>query len=158
MTVESGAVLVPLVKLGKKPGDCWAWLGDTDPRGYPRKMFNGTYWQARRWIWFQLFGPIPDGLVVMSSCDNRGCVNPHHLRCCFHADAIRAGMKAVLTADDVAEIRRWSGRPLPTAEAARMADTFGVTPTAIYDVLSHKGWGRKKRSPRCKLGTARATA
>lgn len=36
--------------------------------------------KAHRWIFEQFFGDIPQGLVVMHTCDNRACTNINHLK------------------------------------------------------------------------------
>jgi hypothetical protein len=35
---------------------------------------------AHRWAYTHFIGNIPKGMVVMHTCDNRICCNPHHLK------------------------------------------------------------------------------
>jgi hypothetical protein len=85
----AGQVIKPLVKLGKRADDCWEWLGPKCSAGHGKKTFNGRDVLAHRWMWEQLFGPIPDGLVVFTTCENKGCINPHHFACGTQAQACR---------------------------------------------------------------------
>jgi len=63
--------------------NCWNWMGQRDRLGYGKirvaKKGIRHYWQRchryARAVWI---GPIPDGQLVLHSCDNRGCCNPEH--------------------------------------------------------------------------------
>lgn len=61
--------------------DCW--LTDISPnsRGYCTTQYKGNRVYIHRLAW-ELFNaePIPEGLVVMHTCDVPGCCNPNHLR------------------------------------------------------------------------------
>lgn len=60
--------------------DCIETPYSKDIGGYGRKYYNGNKRMAHhKWVWIQANGPIPDGMVVMHSCDNRGCINLEHL-------------------------------------------------------------------------------
>ena len=75
--------------------DCIEWAGNRHDRGYGRFWSRGRnrYIRAHRWVWEHAHGPIPDGMVVMHSCDNPSCVNADHLSVGTHADNM-ADMKA----------------------------------------------------------------
>jgi len=56
-------------------GQCREWLRAKDTNGYGRISFNGEVIPAHRAAWIVEHGPIPPGLNVLHSCDNRGCIN-----------------------------------------------------------------------------------
>lgn len=143
MSHEPGSVLKPLVKLGKRPDDCWDWLGFVTDKGVATKQTGPRHVPARRWMWQQLFGPIPDGLVVTTTCGSKVCCNPHHLRCCFQADANRLGAGVTLLASDVAEIRK-AGKERSPNMAKQLAERYGVSPGTIRDVWNRRSWNARK--------------
>lgn len=62
------------------PDECWEWQAGCDDDGYGTFRHDGKMKKAHRLAWiFCSRGPIPDGLVVMHSCDNPPCCNPAHL-------------------------------------------------------------------------------
>ncbi len=72
-----------LAKYKVLPDGCWDWIGSRNLQGYG---VVGLFIDGRpigipapRLQWMHSHGPIPDGLVVMHSCDNPGCINPDHL-------------------------------------------------------------------------------
>lgn len=90
------------------PSGCWLWISSTNkPYGknqhalsYGRFSYQGKLWVAHRWLWEQLNGSVPEGLVLDHFLANVGerigaqCVNPFHLEPVTFAENIRRGRGA----------------------------------------------------------------
>ena len=57
---------------------CWLWDGATDKSGTPIIHTTKGNTTARRWVWEQQVGAIPEGRVLVSHCEQRLCVRPRH--------------------------------------------------------------------------------
>lgn len=58
---------------------CWEWQASLDRKGYGRLRYRKRGWQAHRFLYELLVGPIPDGLELDHLCRNPRCVKPAHL-------------------------------------------------------------------------------
>jgi hypothetical protein len=64
--------------------DCELWTGRFTDQGYPLEFVGrrpGTtnrYRIAHRALWERRHGPVPEGMVVRRTCDNRACVAIEH--------------------------------------------------------------------------------
>lgn len=124
---------------------CWEWTGRTNDNGYGR--FQGTK-AAHRWAFEYFHGEIPEGHLVLHSCDNKLCVNPAHLRSGSHADnmldaALRdrfhVGTRcynAKLTPDQVRYIRQNPEK----LTLKKIAEKFGIAISTASYVRSGKSY------------------
>ncbi|AGY48321.1 endonuclease [Bacillus phage Slash] len=58
-------------------------------KGYPYAHINKKTTRLNRFVYEEMFGPIPEGLVVRHKCDNRKCINPEHLELGTQKDNVR---------------------------------------------------------------------
>ena len=75
-------------------GDCWIWTGCRNTDGYPKlNRKAGGKWNANikghRYVYEQIKGEIPEGLVIRHTCDNILCLNPAHLEVGTPTDNMR---------------------------------------------------------------------
>jgi hypothetical protein len=65
----------------RKTDGCWLWLGNQGRRVLPYGLvtWHGRRVYCHRKVWELTYGPIPNGMQVLHSCDVPYCVRPDHL-------------------------------------------------------------------------------
>lgn len=147
---EIKTVMLSMSKHSERaPSGCLVWTASTRPDGYGQVGSGKKNCAAHRASYAATFGPIPENMCVLHSCDNRRCIEPKHLNLGTRADNTadmvakgRAGgakgekhSKAKLSNDEVLAIRGL--RHLGRIEVSRM---FGVDESSIRSIWSGKTW------------------
>jgi hypothetical protein len=130
-----------------KNGDCWECSSHaTNKHGYPVLSRNGKLGYAHRLSYEDAKGPIPEGMVLLHSCDNRKCINPAHLT---------PGTQLENIADRVAKNRSARGidngrSKLSEAQVGEilqssapkkaLARQYGVDPKMIRNIKNRVNW------------------
>jgi hypothetical protein len=134
-------------KVDKTP-HCWEWIGRKDADGYGQfKLRRDKHSRAHRLSYQMANGEIPEGLIVLHTCDNPSCVRPDHLYAGTHQqngqDRSSRGryrnrpateMKRGLTAETVVKIRQ------DTRNNYVIAKDYGVSESTIRHAKSRYTW------------------
>lgn len=73
-------------KLAFRPGGCWEYYGPCTDRDYGMIDYQGRKQFVHRVVYRLMKGKIPEGLLVLHTCDNPKCCNPDHLFIGTHKD------------------------------------------------------------------------
>ncbi|MCZ2077881.1 MAG: HNH endonuclease [Bryobacterales bacterium] len=142
------------VKVGN-PDECWEFQSKLYRNGYGNFRMNRFGVLAHRLSYFLMHGAFPEGLSVCHHCDNRKCVNPHHLFLGTAKDnmqdMVRKGRNnpprgekcgmSKLTNEDISEIRRLYGKGMMLKD---IAQKYPVDAVQISRIVSGKRWAHVK--------------
>lgn len=135
------------------PSDCIEWQGPFKEDGYGAISWEGRSTTPHRVVYILAHGPIPKGMQVRHTCDNRKCVNLEHLLLGTQRENMQdridrpkkwgwgakgeASGKAKLTDEQVLEIRR---RYALGETAKSLAVEFGMSHSATQMITSRRTW------------------
>jgi len=141
--------------------ECWEWTASISTNGYGRFWIGRKLKQAHRIAW-QIYNKehIPLNFVICHSCDNKKCVNPHHLFIGTQAD----NMQDCITKGRFAPIIKFNGEGHPRSKLKektviklredfknvplgnrkmfiqKMAKTNGVAAATIRGIVYNQHW------------------
>jgi hypothetical protein len=157
-----------LANIEKKDSGCWEWKGSKNWSGYgifknldDRTQNPGNRMRnllAHRASYILHKGEISEGKFVCHTCDNRACINPKHLflgtpkqnardalkKGRLYLDGLTYQLKpgckspASKLEKHIPEIRK---RIESGERIAEIAESYEVTPQAIYSIKKRKTWG-----------------
>lgn len=133
----------------QKSEGCWIWMSGLTTTGYGSFTIDNKSAKAHR-VAYQIYvGPVPRGMHVLHRCDNRKCVNPHHLFLGTNQtnidDKVSKGRQlkgercrfTKLTADQVKEVFQLFTNGLTKTAIAKK---FNVSDVAIGKIIRGKSW------------------
>jgi hypothetical protein len=133
-------------------GDCWECVSHRlNEGGYATVRYNGEQWYIHRLSYHLHKGKVPEGMVVMHTCDNPKCINPDHLGLGSQLDNIvdrnvkgrnqkgNSHWNSTLTESQVREIKV-SLRGYKRGMIKALAEQFEVNKATILDIKAERTW------------------
>ena len=124
-------------------------IGELDRDGYRRLHLNRQRIRAHRFVWMLCNGEIPDGMLVLHSCDNPPCINPAHLRLGTNIENVRdrtergrqpRGEKAYQARITEKQAKAIIAALRADESQTRIAQQFGINKWLVHDIKRGKTW------------------
>lgn len=123
-------------KTAKFKGECWLWPYAINSQGYGQLQISKKRYEAHKWMFEQIKGPVPHKSELDHICRQRSCINPEHLQPVSHAENCRRGYNAKLNEDKVRAIKSLFG----TKSQREIAELYGVSRATIGLIFQGKRW------------------
>ena len=119
---------------------CWLWLRSVGSHGYGQGTGGGQRVTVAHRLSYEAFkGPIPTGMLVQHSCDNKWCVNPDHLSIGTDAtNAIDKQKKGRAAKKLTAEQARGALAGVGTHQS--IADNIGISKSMVQRIRAGLAW------------------
>ena len=134
-----------------REGECLLFTGHKDECGYGRIFRDRKLVRLHREVWARDNGSVPEGMVVMHTCDKPACIEPTHLRVGKQADNIAdmdaKGRRRTLTGSQQSQAKLTEQvipairERLSSGDTCKsIADCYGVTEGAIRHIKKGRQW------------------
>jgi hypothetical protein len=144
----------------KNENECWEWTGYKDKKGYGRININSKMIGTHRFSYLIYNKIIPDGMLILHSCNNPSCVNPTHLRAGTNKDNAQDSLLAGTSRSLHQNGEKNTSSKITENQAIKIielynsgvllkdiSEMFNIQVPAIQRIATGKRWSHIKNNP-----------